>query len=57
MTPANPLGSFDLKVVNPDTQEVVAKEAFVSVARRYTIIRILFVLLKEPLFAMLPVKR
>ena len=32
MTPANPLGSFDLKVVNPDTQEVVAKEAFVSVS-------------------------
>ena len=57
VTPANPLGSFDLKVVNPDTQEVVAKEAFVSVARRYTIIRILFVLLKEPLFAMLPMKR
>ena len=32
VTPANPLGSFDLKVVNPDTQEVVAKEAFVSVS-------------------------
>ena len=32
MTPANPLGSFDLKVVNPDTQEVVAKKAFLSVS-------------------------
>ena len=32
VTPANPLGSFDLKVVNPDTQEVVAKKAFLSVS-------------------------
>ena len=32
VTPPNPLGSFDLKVVNPDTQEVVVKDAFLSVS-------------------------